>query len=60
MSIVKNHMDKSYFFIMDFEGSYEALYVTNIFDLYTFDNKTTPLLKFFEISTEMHFISLFF
>ena len=35
-------------------------YVTNIFDLHTFDNETTALLKTFEISTEMHFISLFF
>ena len=34
--------------------------VTNIFDLHTFDNETTVLLKFFEISTEMHFVSLFF
>ena len=35
-------------------------YVTNIFDLHTFDNETTALLKFFEICTEMHFVSLFF
>ena len=35
-------------------------YVTNIFDLHTFDNEMTALLKFFEISTEMHFVSLFF
>ena len=35
-------------------------YVTNIFDLHTFNNETTALLKFFEISTEMHFVSLFF
>ena len=31
---------------MDFEGSYEVLYVTNSFDLNTFDNETTALLKF--------------
>ena len=31
-------------------------YLTNIFDLHTFDNET----KFFEISTEMHFVSFFF
>ena len=35
-------------------------YVTNIFDLHTFDNETTALLKLFEISAEMHFVSLFF
>ena len=45
---------------MDFEGSYEVLYVTNAFDLPTFDNETTTLLIFFLISTEMHFVSLFF
>ena len=35
-------------------------YVTNIFDLHTFDNETTVLLNFFEISTGMYFVSLFF
>ena len=35
-------------------------YITSIFDLHIFDNETTALLKFFEISTEMHFVSLFF
>ena len=35
-------------------------YVTNILDLYTFDNETAALSKFFEISTEMHCVSLFF
>ena len=35
-------------------------YVTNIFDLNTFDNETISLSKFFEISTEMHLVSLFF
>ena len=34
--------------------------VTNIFDLHIFYNETTALLKFFEISKEMHFVSLFF
>ena len=57
MSIVKNLMEKPSFLIIDFEGFY---YVKNIFDLDTFDNETAALLKFFEISTEMHFISLFF
>ena len=32
--------------------------VTNIFDLHTFDNETTAFLNFFEICTEMHFVSL--
>ena len=35
-------------------------YVTNIFDLHTFDNETTALLKFTETSTEIHFVSLLF
>ena len=32
-------------------------YFINIFDLHTFDNETTALLKFFEISRDMHFVS---
>ena len=51
-------MEKPYFFIMDFKGSHEVLYVTNIFDLYNFDNVTTTLLNFFDISMEMQFVSL--
>ena len=35
-------------------------YVTNIVDLHTLDNETTALLKRFEISTEMHVVSLVF
>ena len=35
-------------------------YVAYIFDLYTFDNEITALLIFFEISTEMHFVSSYF
>ena len=34
--------------------------VTNIFDLHTFDNKATALLKLFGICLEIHFVSLFF
>ena len=34
-------------------------YVTSIFDPHTFDDETTVLLNFFEISTEKHFVSLF-
>ena len=35
-------------------------YVTNIFDLHIFENETATLLNFFEICTDMHFVSLFF
>ena len=35
-------------------------YVTNILDLHTFCNGTAALLNFFGISTELHFVSLFF
>ena len=35
-------------------------YVANIFDLHIFDKETAALLHFFEICTEMHFVSLFF
>ena len=38
----------------------KCYYVINIFDLHTFDNETTTRLIFLEISTEMHFVSLFF
>ena len=34
--------------------------VTNIFNLYIFDNETPALLIFFEICKEMHFASSFF
>ena len=34
-------------------------YFANVFDLFTFGNETTALLKIFEISTEMHSVSLF-
>ena len=35
-------------------------YVTNIFDLHICKNETATLLIFFEICTDMHFVSLFF
>ena len=35
-------------------------YVTNIFNLHTFDDEMTALLKFFKISKEVHLVSLFF
>ena len=34
--------------------------VTNIFELHSFHNEMMALLKLFEISTEMYFVSLFF
>ena len=35
-------------------------YAINIFDQHTFGNEATALLKMFQISMEMHFVSLFF
>ena len=35
-------------------------YLTNSFDQQTLDDKTTAFLKHLEISTEMHFVSLYF
>ena len=35
-------------------------YATNSFDLHTFENETATLLNYFEICTDMHFVSLFF
>ena len=35
-------------------------YIANIFDLHDFYNKMTACFKFYEISTEMHLVSLFF
>ena len=35
-------------------------FVTNIFDLHIFEKETVTLLIFFEICTDMHFVSLFF
>ena len=60
MTIVKNLMEKPFFFIMDFQGSYAFLLRHKYFDLHTFDNEMTGLVKCFEISTEMHFVSLVF
>ena len=34
-------------------------YITNVFHLHPFDNETGILLKIFETSMEMHFVSLF-
>ena len=53
---------KTILFYKGFWGSttMKIYYVKNIFDLHTFDNETTALIKFFEISREMYFVSLFF
>ena len=56
----QNLMAKPSFFIVEFEGSYEVLLRHKYFWSTYFDNETTALLKFFEISTEMHFVSIFF
>ena len=40
--------------------SSDFYYVTNTLDLHIFENETATLLNFFEISTDMHFVSLFF
>ena len=47
ITIVKNLMEKLSFFIVDFEGFMKFYFVTNTFDLQTFDDETTALLKFF-------------
>ena len=53
-------MEKPSSFIIDFQGSYEFLTHHKYFDLHAFDNEMTALVKRFKISTEMHFVSLFF
>ena len=60
MAIVKNLMEKPSFLKCVLGVLIKFYYVTNIFDLHTFDNETTALLNFFEISMEMHFVSLLF
>ena len=57
IAILKNLIELPSFFKMEFEGSMKFYYVTNIFDLHTFDNETTALWKFVEISTEVHFVT---
>ena len=53
MAIVKN-------LIMDFECTQEVLIRHKYFQSTRFYKETTALLNFFEICTEMHFVSLFF
>ena len=38
----------------------EFYYVINIFDVHTFENRTTALLNVFEIFTKIRFVSIFF
>ena len=60
MIIVKNLIEKASFLLWISRVLMKFYYVTNIFDLHIFDNETSGLLEFFQISTEMHFVSLFF
>ena len=53
MAIVKN-------LIMDFDCTQEVLIRHKYFQSTRFYKETTALLNFFEICTEMHFVSLFF
>ena len=43
-----------------FQNVSNFYYLRNIFDLHIFDNKTAALLYFFDICTDVHFVSLFF
>ena len=58
ITIVKNFIEKPFFFIMDFGSSYEVL--LHVFDLQIFDYKIKSFLKMFEVCTEMYFVFLFF
>ena len=60
MTIVKNLLKNQPFLKWILRVLMKFYYVKNIFDLHTFDNEKTDLLKLFEISTERHFVSLFF
>ena len=59
MTIAKNLMKKNPF-LRCISRFVKFCYVLIAFDIHTFDNETTAFLKFFEISTEMDFVSLFF
>ena len=59
-AIVKHLMEKPSLFIMDSEGSYELLLIHKYFWSTNFWQWNDGPLKWFEICTEMHFISLFF
>ena len=58
MAIAKNVMIKPPLWISKILINFH--HVTNFYDLQDFDNETTTLLNFFEICTEMHFVSLVF
>ena len=60
MTTIKNLMKNQPFIKWISRNLMKFCYFKNIFDLHTFDNERTDHLKFFEISTEMHFVSLFF
>ena len=60
MTIVKNVMGKPSYFLMDSKGFMKFYYVTDLHDPQIFENETKPFLKFFEICTKMHFVSLLF
>ena len=60
MTIVKNLLKNQPFLKWILRVLMKFYYVKNIFDLHTFDNEKTDLLRLFEISTERHFVSLFF
>ena len=59
MTIAKNLMKKNPF-LRCILRVVKFCYVLIVFDIHTFDNETTAFLKFFEISTEMDFVSLCF
>ena len=59
MTIVKNVMEKPFFFIIDIVDFYEILLRRKYFRSTYFWQWDKVLLKFFEISMEMHFVSLF-
>ena len=56
MTIAKNLMKKNPF-LRCISRFVKFCYVLIAFDIHTFDNETTAFLKFFEISTEMDFVS---
>ena len=54
MTIVKNIVKDGFRLLLG------SSYVVNIFDIHIFDKDTEAFLNFFEIFTEMHFVSLLF
>ena len=60
LAIVKYLMEKPAFFVMHFAILVKFYYVKNIFDLHTFGNEAKAFLNLYKISTEIHYVSLFF